>query len=186
MSKVFFTADLHLGHSNIIGRCNRPFASTAEMNEALVSNWNSRVRHTDTVWVLGDVSFYPPNRTDEILSQLRGFKKLVLGNHDKMLKKKAGLLGHFTEVHAGLHELYLQDEESAGAHFAVLCHYPLLSWNRAFHGSIHLHGHTHSRVPVSSGARRYDVGVDANAYAPVSLREVLDALRENAVHDANR
>jgi calcineurin-like phosphoesterase family protein len=174
--RIFLTSDLHFGHANIIKYCDRPYASPDEMDAALINNWNARVAPTDTVWVLGDVFFRPAGEAQEIISQLNGFKKLVLGNHDKVIRNQAPLRAHFNEVYDGLHETYLYDDECAKV-FAVLCHYPMLSWNRAFHGSIQLHGHVHSRAPLGDGkVRRYDVGVDANNYAPVSLREVLDAL----------
>lgn len=175
---MFFTSDLHLGHSNIIKFCKRPYADAAEMDAALVSNWNARVRATDVVWVLGDVSFSHPQRTLELLSQLSGFKKLVLGNHDKPLRKHKFLLDCFNEVVVGFKELYVQDEDVHDAHFAVMCHYPMLSWDRSFYGALHLHGHHHNPTPIQPGEtlKRYDVGVDANNYAPVSLREVVDAL----------
>jgi hypothetical protein len=31
MQKLWFTADLHLGHGNIVKYCNRPFLSEAEL-----------------------------------------------------------------------------------------------------------------------------------------------------------
>jgi calcineurin-like phosphoesterase family protein len=58
----------------------------------------------------------------------------------------------------------------------VLCHFPMLVWNRAHHGAIHLHGHSHGnlRFPNPS-ARIMDVGVDANeALMPVSLSRVME------------
>ncbi len=39
----WWTADLHLGHTNIIGYTGRPFAETAEMDEWLVDAWNDAV-----------------------------------------------------------------------------------------------------------------------------------------------
>lgn len=52
-------------------------------------------------------------------------------------------------------------------------------WQGMSHGSIHLHGHIHSRgmqyneLNRMQGLYRYDVGVDANGFRPVSLDEVL-------------
>ena len=36
---VFFTADTHFGHSNVIKYDKRPFTDVAEMNEILIKNW---------------------------------------------------------------------------------------------------------------------------------------------------
>ena len=64
----------------------------------------------------------------------------------------------------------------------ILSHYPLMDWRGMRHGSWHLHGHIHSprtgdvatynELNLLQGLRRYDAGVDANGYAPVSLDDV--------------
>lgn len=81
MPKVFFTADLHFYHVNIIKYSNRPFASVEEMNEVLVSNWNTIVGENDTVYVLGDFSL-AVRPVETFLPRLNGRKKLIMGNHD--------------------------------------------------------------------------------------------------------
>ena len=58
-------------------------------------------------------------------------------------------------------------------HTFVLFHYPGF-----YHGAIHLHGHQHNHAVVNyrnrdNGLLRYDVGVDANAMAPVSIQEII-------------
>jgi len=52
--KIWFTADTHLGHENVIRYNPRPFSSTAEMDEALIENWNQVVQPDDAVYHLGD------------------------------------------------------------------------------------------------------------------------------------
>ena len=49
---LYFTADTHFGHENVIRFCGRPYATAAEMDEALMENWNSRVKDNDTVLIL--------------------------------------------------------------------------------------------------------------------------------------
>ena len=63
--------------------------------------------------------------------------------------------------------------------FLVLSHYPFLEWNHSFRGSIHLHGHQHNDSSYNlkmreEGIYRYDVGVDAHEYRPVSIDEIFN------------
>lgn len=51
---IYFTADTHFGHCNVIRFCDGPFASAEEMDEAMIQNWNERVTGNDTVYILGD------------------------------------------------------------------------------------------------------------------------------------
>lgn len=81
-TKTWFSADLHLGHANIIDYCNRPFASVDEMNEAIIARWNERVAPGDTAWLLGDVAMGNRAETLPLLARLNGRKYLVAGNHD--------------------------------------------------------------------------------------------------------
>ena len=48
---IYFTADTHFGHENVIRFCGRPYTTAAEMDEALIENWNSRVKGNDTVFI---------------------------------------------------------------------------------------------------------------------------------------
>ena len=83
---IFFTSDLHFGHGNIIKYCRRSFDSVDAMNDALIENWNARVQHDDMVYVLGDMFFCDASAARGIMHRLHGTKRLVLGNHDKLIR----------------------------------------------------------------------------------------------------
>ena len=40
MPNIWFTADFHFGHSNIIRYCNRPFQSVEEMDQTILDRLN--------------------------------------------------------------------------------------------------------------------------------------------------
>jgi calcineurin-like phosphoesterase family protein len=85
---IYFSADLHLSHHNIISYADRPFKTALEMNNILIDNFNACVRQNDDVYILGDFSF--SRDIEEIKDQinmLNGFKYLVLGNHDREIAK---------------------------------------------------------------------------------------------------
>jgi calcineurin-like phosphoesterase family protein len=42
MPNIWFTADFHLGHKNIIRYCNRPFDTAEEMNRTIIERLNNR------------------------------------------------------------------------------------------------------------------------------------------------
>ena len=84
---IYFTADHHFDHQNILKYCARPFGGVNEMNEELVRRWNSVVTPEDTVYYLGDFSM--AKRPVEFFGQkLHGEKHLIAGNHDRCHPQK--------------------------------------------------------------------------------------------------
>lgn len=163
---IWFTSDLHLGHKAVINMCERPFETVEEMNEMLIQNFNSCVKKNDTVYILGDIAHRTPVAdVNQMIRRLNGKKILCKGNHDK--KYDAALfekICDFTEI-------------SVNGVNVSLMHYPMMAWPKSRHGSLHLHGHIHSKGEYNlqqkaDGILRYDVGVDANEYFPVSIEEV--------------
>ncbi|MCC8026120.1 MAG: metallophosphoesterase family protein [Clostridium sp.] len=168
---IYFTADLHFYHDNIIKHANRPFRDSEEMNRALIRNWNRAVNPKDEVYILGDFTMKGPAYAAEILSQLKGRKYLVQGNHDSFVHNK--------EFDSSVFE-WIKDycELTCGNEKFILFHYPIEEWNGYFRGAIQLHGHQHNHADynfanLEKGIRRYDVGVDANNMKPVSIEEII-------------
>ena len=136
---VYFISDLHLGHSNCLAYDNRPFKTVEDQDKFIIEEWNKTVKPTDEVWILGDISWYNPQKTVEIYSQLNGIKNLCIGNHDKRLLKNKKVYDLFNEI-TDYKELSIPEVQGK----VVLCHYPIPCFNGHFHGWIHLHGHVHS------------------------------------------
>jgi calcineurin-like phosphoesterase family protein len=190
---TWFTADLHFGHANIIGYCNRPFADAEAMNWSLIESWNDVVDADDTVWVLGDVALGRLADTLTLVSVLEGRKLLLAGNHDRCWaghgKRAKGwteryLDAGFAEVHQGHIPLRVTGHE------VLACHFP-------YRGDSHerdrytehrppdrgqwlLHGHVHERW--RQRGRMINVGVDVWGYRPVS-EQVIGGLLTNAPAD---
>jgi calcineurin-like phosphoesterase family protein len=89
---IFFTADLHLNHEKIIKYTGRPFKDVNEMNNTIITNWNSIVNHDDTVYHIGDFAFcwVKDLKHNEIVpyweSKLNGKIVHIKGNHDDSIR----------------------------------------------------------------------------------------------------
>ena len=163
---IWFSSDYHISHANIIKYCNRPYANTYEMNEALIANHNSCVKPEDDWYHLGDFCMGDRRKVAEYLSRLNGRKHMIKGNHDKALLDEEPRK-HF-EWLRDYYELYIPDPTiKGGKQFIVLFHYPLRSWNHSMHNAWHLYGHEHGNLKDSIG-KSFDVGVDCFNYHPVS------------------
>ena len=96
---IYFIADTHFNHENIIKYCNRPFKNTEEMNEYIIKKWNSVVKSEDIVYHLGDVGFGTIDELKKLLAKLNGTKILIMGNHDVRRSLKAWKEIGFSEVY---------------------------------------------------------------------------------------
>ncbi len=165
---TFITSDLHLGHGpnkkgygGIIMHAKRPFANAEEMDDALISNYNSMVKAGDHCWILGDFAW---KNHRQYLHRLNGKKFLIKGSHDKM---DLNTLRLFAEVHEGM-----AIRNIGGAAF-ILTHCAMRVWERSHYGSINCYGHSHGRLPEYNDKLQLDVGVDVWQYKPVPVELIL-------------
>jgi calcineurin-like phosphoesterase family protein len=81
MRNVYAIADLHFGHENMA--IARGFNSIEEHDNYIIASWNEIVKKHDTVYLIGDITHEKPQFYN-LLNQLKGHKKVVLGNHEKL------------------------------------------------------------------------------------------------------
>jgi calcineurin-like phosphoesterase family protein len=166
---TYFTADTHFGHGGARGLYRRPFSSVAAMDEAMEQHWTALILPEDDVWHLGDFAIgRSEDAMENLLSRLPGRKHLVIGNNDDA--RCVGLSGwsstqHYAELEIDGHQL-------------VLCHYAFRSWRNMGRGAVNLHGHSHGRLTPMP--RQCDVGMDAWAFRPVTLPEIMASFRRRS------
>ena len=177
---IYFTADAHFGHANIIKMCERPHPDVETMNESMIAAWNERVHGNDTVYIVGDL-FFRCADPESILKRLKGKKRLIVGNHDGTWMNKVNLHRYFFSVDNFL-------ETSDGAHALTLCHYPMLTWKHAMR-SYMIHGHIHADPKADCWPllrcreNVLNAGVDVNGYHPVTFDELVENNRKfKALH----
>lgn len=168
---IFFTADTHFCHKNIIKYEDRPFNSVEEMNEIMIQKWNAKVKPIDSIYILGDFIFSDGITANQLVKRLNGKKYLIKGNHDSFLKDKS-----FDRSQLEWIKYYymLRDNNIKYALF----HYPIAVWDCKHYGSIHLYGHVHSNKDshhplLINLVNAFNVGVDVNNYEPVNISEIL-------------
>lgn len=178
-NKVWFTSDNHFGHKNVIKYCKRPFDSVDEMDEILIDKWNMVVGHDDLIICCGDFSLTNPKRTNEILNKLNGNKVLIIGNHEKsVLSSKPNRDMFNGGIYSLLNITVLDDEVVDEKQDIILCHYPMIVWDKSHRGSWQLFGHVHGMFDNDHklSPNQIDVGVDSNFFRPISYQEVKEKI----------
>lgn len=168
---ICFTSDTHFDHANILKYTERPFPTVEDMNEAFIKNWNSVVKPKDVVYHLGDFAF---RRHAYFAERLHGQIVLIEGSHDRMDGKARKAFQCVGPRHT-----------VKGEPDIILSHYAMRVWPRSHYGTWHLYGHSHGHL--APWGKSFDVGVDAQGYAPVALdrvREIMATLTVEGGVDA--
>ena len=183
----WFTADLHLGHGNILKYCRRDsFLTEAEIraiedgnqklrvskesldrhDAALIDEINKVVERQDTLRIVGDFCFGRKHDKPAVARKIAfhyaqrincRHVHLVLGNHDKKLRGQP-LGDTFERVYEKI-TIKIEDQKIALDHEAHAI------WDCRNHGAWHLYGHSHGGAEewldsIMPGRFSMDVGVD--------------------------
>ena len=111
MSSVWFTADFHFGHFNIIRYCNRPFGNSEEMENVICERVNACAKPNDILYFLGDFCMGGPERVTAYRKRLACRTiHFIEGNHDRTARKLQHLFAPWnllSEVHAAKQRILL-------------------------------------------------------------------------------
>ena len=175
MPKRFFTADFHLGMSEVIKYENRPFETVEQMNDAFMRSCEVDACEDDTIIHVGDLYSFRRDRGQESMrlkphEYLRRIKATfvnVRGNHDVNNKVKSVC----DSMRTFLGRRYRSVSVS---------HYPTYDRRCAGHfeeGQIHLCGHVHSGwrhcIDIDRKCLNVNVGVDVWGYRIVPEEELI-------------
>lgn len=160
---TFFTADLHLGHFNLIAYHRPQFSTIEEMDSEILQNINLMVGRNDELYILGDftmshnVSFIQKYRDKINCHNIY----LVLGNHDSRSIESYKTI---------FKNAYAQRVIKVQGQKIHLNHYAMRAWESSHNGSWHLYGHSHGMLPAIG--RSFDVGIDTNDMMPYSFDDL--------------
>lgn len=185
MSNIWFTADTHCTHENIIRFCPRTRLPNpvhrAELEAFGHGDLDPETRRARKEWLRARAREMDQTMIDQ-------WRRLVqpddtvyhLGDvffcgHERareILDQLTGrihlVLGNHDQVIRKNHDIqrrfasvqeYL-DIKIDGQH-VVMSHYPMLRWNRAHYGALMLYGHVHGDLDGDDRGRTMDVGVDS-------------------------
>lgn len=158
---VYFIADLHFSDENIRAYENRPFENVEEMNRAIIDNWNNTVSEEDEIYLVGDIG------DEKYVSELKGKKYLVKGNHDRLSNEEYRRIG-FAEVY---------DKPIIFNDFWMVSHEPLYVNKNMPYANIFGHVHANPAYKTVS-VRSYCVSAERIGYTPVSFEEIAVAVQE--------
>lgn len=181
---LWFTADTHYYHSNIILYENRPFKDTNHMHDVVIKRHNEYVKEDDTVFVIGDFAFCSPTKIKEIASKLNGNLIFIEGNHDRNNSNISRISSAVLD-YGGMNIKLLHDPSE-------ITNYDVKIYDLFLVGHVHSQWYmdwvytadrvsipeSHSSLPIKSYKKlMINVGVDVWNYYPINLKTIQKCLK---------
>lgn len=171
MSRTWVYSDPHFYHHNICNFTNydgtpvRPWDNADTMTKEMIQWYNELVDDKDRVYILGDVAFTASGMRKAV-SQLKGRKVLVPGNHDPVKMRR--YFDVFDDVRG-----YVVKKGFIMSHIPIHPH-SLSRWTLNIHG--HLHNNQimdHDQEDSTPDLRYYCACVERTNFRPILLDKIL-------------
>lgn len=180
----YFTSDLHISHSFVSEI--RGFDSVEEHDAHIKDKWNSAVKDSDEVYILGDLTLLNPNKVRDYVNSLNGTKYLIQGNHDQGHPMHRGHIKKVIQTsdmfayQSPMGSIRLEGTQVMLSHFPYYGDHTVeqryYSWRLKDMGKFLLHGHTHSKKKHIS-PHQLHVGWDAWG-EPISEHVITHYIRD--------
>ena len=146
---IWIISDLHFGEDEDLRQAypNRPAA------EEMIKEINKKVGRNGTLIICGDAGL------PEFVSQLKGYKILIKGNHEPGLENFNGI---FDEVYEGMLIIHPH---------IILSHEPI-----QFPYAFNIHGHNHNGLHFTYG--HMNVCADVIGYSPTNFNQFIKKWRK--------
>lgn len=181
--EIWFMADLHLNHSNILKHSGRPYLKVSEMNKDFIDQLH-QIKENDYLFDLGDLFWKTdPSQIENVIKnniKTKHFWK-ILGNHDKESMYRDKLSKYFEGISESLDlsiKIPGEAEEESKVITLSLDHYPKVSWNNKPRGSLMIHGHCvdqSTEILTLDGWKFYnEINIGDNIYSYNSTTDKLE------------
>jgi len=166
----WFIGCTHFFHANMLkfkdddGNPVRPFKSLEEMHETMIENWNGVVKDEDYVYHLGDVTFRYDGAFNQLMRRLKGKKRLIVGNHDKLWNPA---------LQANFEKVFFWHGFREGNFTAT--HMPQLL-DALRDGAFNVHAHVHKRS--RKDPHYINTCVEVRNYTPVNYDTILEEIEK--------
>ena len=153
---IWFCADLHLGHKNILKHQPNRVKSMGlkddkDMeghNKYIIEMWLSKTKEGDDVYVLGDMIWSDQRTALYFIDRLKsnGVKiHLLVGNHDKAIHNMTNKFDSISLIKRTVFKKnefpFLNNDLEV-----IMSHYSFKSWEGKCRGSMMLYGHVHDNA----------------------------------------
>lgn len=186
MSRIYFIADLHLGHDLVADL--RGFDST-KLHDDYVMEQLLALPKRSSLWILGDLERgsdrqYALDRLDQVVQTREIAMHLIAGNHDACHPMHRRAAKRQREYFAVFRSVQVVGKIRHNRRDILLSHFPYRGdhtelerfnqWRLRDYGAPLIHGHTHQHTPTSV-TRPNQVCVSWEAWKrPAKLHEVTE------------
>ena len=166
--KIYVTSNQQFGRPGAIKAYGRPFADVEEMNQYMISQWNSVVTPEDTVFVIGNF-VWDPETAERVARQLNGKIFVIPGEWDRAIKDITTDDDFTDQFKVTYMAIGIKEVRALNS---VLTYWPMVEWPKKNKGWISYFGYPNKKYPSDHKKNIVNVACDYWDFKPVDIVKV--------------